>query len=303
MSLDNNQTYSYILITAARNEASFLKNTILSVISQTKLPLQWIIISDGSTDQTDAIIKEYTAKYSWIKYIRMPSHHNRHFAAKARCFNVGYETVKNFNFDIIGNLDADLTFEKDFFEFLLKKFTEIPDLGVAGTPFIDSGSPGHYNYRYTNINHVSGACQLFRKKCFDSIGGYQPIEGGGIDWVAVTSARMHGWKTKTFLGKTLIHHRKMGSGIGNSIKSGFIRGKKDYYLGGHPLWELLRVIYQMKNRPYFLGGIYLLWGYLFSMFFLKNQRISPELVNFNQKEQLQRLKSILVRNNFTRIFM
>ena len=70
----------------------------------------------------------------------------------------------------------------------------------------------HYDYRFTNIEHVSGACQLFRRACFEEIGGYFPIKGGGIDWTAVTTARMIGWQTRTFTDKTCLHHRPMGTG-------------------------------------------------------------------------------------------
>ena len=90
------------------------------------------------------------------------------------------------NYDVIGNLDADISFGPDYFEFLLAKFYDDPMLGCAGTPFVENGI--HYDYRYTNIEHVSGACQMFRKQCFGDIGGYVPIKGGGIDFVAVTTA-------------------------------------------------------------------------------------------------------------------
>ena len=114
-----------------------------------------------------------------------------------------------------------------------------PKLGVAGTPFVEDGK--HYDYRFTNIEHVSGACQLFRRKCFEEIGGYIPIKGGGIDWMAVTTARMKGWKTRTFTEKTCLHHRKIGTGDSNTlIAAGSSMGRKDYFLGDHPLWEIFR---------------------------------------------------------------
>jgi len=193
----------YVLITAARNEEAYIEKTIQSVVSQTILPKRWVIVSDGSTDRTDEIVSQYLAGNPWIELLRrMPEHRDRHFAAKVHCFNAGYARVKDVKYDVIGNLDADISFEEDYFEFLLNKFAENPRLGVAGTPFVeDSGQV--YNYKFTNIEHVSGACQLFRHECFEAIGGYIPIKGGGIDWVAVTTARMKGWKTKTFTEKNL----------------------------------------------------------------------------------------------------
>ena len=121
----------YILITPARNEEMFIGDTIKSVISQTLVPKKWVIISDGSTDRTDDIVKGYVKKYDWIKLLRMPEHRDRHFAAKVQCFNRGYEEVKHLDYDIIGNLDADITFESDYLEFLLNKFAEDPRLGVG----------------------------------------------------------------------------------------------------------------------------------------------------------------------------
>src|SRR4030042_920703 len=200
----------YILITPARNEEAYIGRTLESVVSQTILPEKWVIVSDGSTDRMDEIVEKCHKSHSWIEYIRLPEHSDRQFASKVKAFNAGYQKVANVEYDVIGNLDGDISFEEDYFEYLLDKFAENPRLGVAGTPFIEEGT--HYDYRFTNIEHVSGACQLFRRECFESIGGYKPIRGGGIDWVAVTTARMKGWKTRTFAEKTCLHHRKIGPG-------------------------------------------------------------------------------------------
>ncbi len=204
----------YVLITPARNEEDNIEKVINSVTSQKVLPEKWVIVSDGSTDRTDGIVKKYLQNNHWIELLRMPDHTDRHFAAKVKCFNAGYAKVKNIEFDIIGNLDADITFDQDYFKYLLSKFSEDPKLGLAGTPFVEDGK--HYDYRFTNIEHVSGACQLFRRECFEEIGGYVPIKGGGIDWTAVTTARMKGWKTRTFTEKICLHHRKMGTGNSQS---------------------------------------------------------------------------------------
>ena len=217
---------SYVLITPARNEEAYIEETINSVIMQTQLPLRWIIVSDGSTDRTDEIARAYSARHAWIEVIRMPEHDDRQFAAKVHSFNAGYRRIAGLEFDIVGNLDADLSFEPDHFEYLLGKFSRDPELGVAGTPFVEDSSSS-YDYRYTNIEHVSGACQLFRRKCFKSIGGYVPIKGGGIDWVAVTTARMKGWKTRTFTERRVYHHRKMGTGKASLLGARYSLGRQD----------------------------------------------------------------------------
>jgi biofilm PGA synthesis N-glycosyltransferase PgaC len=250
-------------------------------------------VSDGSTDKTDEIVQKAAFEQDWIEFIRMPPHDDRQFAAKANCFNTGYKMIRSLEFDLIGNLDADLSFDSDYFEYLLVQFVKYPELGVAGTPFVQEES-SVYDYRFTNIEHVSGACQLFRRKCFEEIGGYLPLKGGGIDWVAVTTARMKGWKTKTFTEKTIFHHRRIGTGKETSaLIVGYSQGRKDYNFGNHPLWELLRAFYQMRFKPYVLGGFVLFLGYLMGAVRRVNRPIPHELIEFNQKEQMKRLAAKL----------
>lgn len=284
---------SYVLITPARNEDRFIEQTIQSVIAQTIRPLKWIIISDGSTDRTDEIVKKYADTHSWINLARMPDHRDRQFAAKVACFNVGFSLLQKMDYDIIGNLDADITFDRDYFSFLLAKFAADAGLGVAGTPFAE-GSVS-YDYRFTNIEHVSGACQLFRRKCFEEIGGYVPIKGGGIDWVAVTTARMMGWKTRTFVEKTCRHHRPMGTGNSGSMQALLKHGRKDYFLGGHPVWQTFRACFQMTRKPYVLGGLLLFMGYWWAFLCRVERPVSIELIRFHRSEQLTRLKTHLRR--------
>lgn len=284
---------SYVIITPARNEENNIERTIQSVIVQTLLPKRWIIVSDGSKDRTDEIVKKYLPDHPWIELIRMPDHSDRQFAAKVNAFNAGYEIIKNEQYDFIGNLDADLSFEKDYFEFLTTKFQADPLLGVAGTPFVEDGV--HYDYRFTNIEHVSGACQMFRRKCFEDIGGYIPIQGGGIDWTAVTTARMKGWKTRTFTEKQCIHHKKIGSGNSGALMAWYRQGQKDYFLGGHPLWQLFRTAYQMTKKPYVIGGLLLSWGYFLSLLCGVERSVSPELMKFHREEQMQRLKNTFIK--------
>jgi poly-beta-1,6-N-acetyl-D-glucosamine synthase len=286
----------YLLITPARNEAAFIEDTIKSVLSQTKLPARWVIVSDGSTDRTDEIVKSYASENSWIDLVRMRERRDRSFAGKANCFNAGYERVKQLEFDLIANLDADITFEPDYFEFLINKFIETPNLGVAGTPFVEATvSPGQHTYahRFANLDHVSGACQLFRRTCFEMVGGYVPVKGGAIDWIAVTTARMKGWKTRTFLEKTCLHHRAMGTGNGSILTARFRHGMKDYYVGGHPLWQLLRGAFQMREKPYIIGGGLLIAGYCWGWVRRMKAPVSADLRTFHRGEQMARLHEYL----------
>jgi poly-beta-1,6-N-acetyl-D-glucosamine synthase len=287
---------TYVLITPARNEEQFIAGTIESVIAQTVLPRKWVIVSDGSTDRTDEIVTTYLPGHPWIELVRRPEHADRHFGAKARCFNAGYETVRGEAYDITGNLDADITFEKDYLEFLLERFAEDARLGVAGTPFVEGDLS--YDYRFTSIEHVSGACQLFRRDCFEEVGGYVPVPGGGIDWIAVTTARMKGWRTRTFVEKVCRHHRPMGTATaGTTLRACYQLGRQDYFLGGHPFWQVFRAGFQMTRKPYVLGGLLVLAGYLGALARRVERPVSPELVRFHRREQMQRLRRALLRGH------
>jgi glycosyltransferase involved in cell wall biosynthesis len=287
---------SYVLITPARNEEAFIGDTIRSVAAQTRRPLRWIIVSDGSTDGTDDIVKSHAADLDWIELMRMPERRDRQFAAKANAFNAGYERLKHLQFDLIGNLDADITFAPDYFEFLLGRFAQDSELGVAGTPPVeDADRPDQHTYAHggANLDHVSGPCQIFRRECLEAVGGYVPIKGGAIDWIAVTTARMKGWKTRTFVEKVCHHHRKMGTANSGPLLARFHYGRKAYYVGGHPAWELMRGIFQMRSTPVVIGGLYFMAGYVWAGITRTPRPISAELMAFHRKEQLTRLKRLL----------
>jgi biofilm PGA synthesis N-glycosyltransferase PgaC len=216
----------YVIITPARNEERFIELTLQSMVAQTYLPLRWVIVSDGSTDRTDEIVGRYAARYPWIELLRMPERQERHFAGKVYAFNAGFERVKSLEFDVVGNLDADVSFEPGHFEFLLGKMKEMPELGMAGAPFREGTF--QYDYRFSNIENVWGGCQLFRRQCYEEIGGYMPLKGGCIDHVAVLSARFHGWKTRTFPDKICMHHRTMGTAQHSELRAKFRLGVKDH---------------------------------------------------------------------------
>ena len=287
-----NRTLTYVLITPARNEAAFLEQTIQSVISQKIPPARWVIVSDGSTDGTDEIVQKYAKQYSWIELLRMPERQERHFAGKVVAFNAGYARMADVNYDVIGNLDADITFDPDYFEFLMQRFAENPQLGVAGTPFREESN--QYDYRFTSVEHVSGACQLFRRQCFQDIGGYTPIKLGGIDLVAVLSARMKGWQTRTFLEKVCFHHRKMGTAKRNVLMVAWKGGQGDYRLGTHPLWEAFRSVYQMSRPPLLIGGMFRMTGFTWAMVTRVEKTVPRDLVQFRRGEQMRRLRKFLI---------
>ncbi len=283
---------SYVLITPARNEERFIELTIKSVVAQTVRPLKWVIVSDGSTDRTDVIVQRYSVDHPWIELVRMPERRERNFAGKVQAFNAGHARMAGLKYDIIGNLDADVSFDAEYFEFLLGKFGENPRLGVAGTPYREGSF--QYDYRFTSIEHVSGQCQLFRRECFEEIGGFVPRKIGGVDLVAVTTARMKGWETRTFPEKPYYHHRKMGTAAQGTLIVPYRVGQTDYVLGSHPVWEFFRCIYQLTRPPILLGGSLRLVGFFWAMTRRVQKQVSADFVRFRREEQMRRLEKFFI---------
>ncbi len=282
----------YVLVTPARNEADYIGGALKAVVAQTIRPRCWVIVSDGSTDATDEIARRCAADHQWIRLMRTPERPERHFAGKVHAFNAGYASARDVPHDVVACMDADITFEPDYFEYLLRELAQDPSLGVVGTPFQELS--GHmYDYRFVSLAHVSGACQVFRRACFEEIGGYIPIETGSIDHIAVLNARLRGWNTRTFTDKVCVHHRQVGTAEAGQIIARFKYGMKDYAIGNAPLWELFRSLYQLAKPPYLVGGLALAFGYVWSCLRRRQRLVSPELVTFHRKEQMERLKTRL----------
>jgi glycosyltransferase involved in cell wall biosynthesis len=281
----------YLLITPAWNEEEFIELTIKSVIAQTARPVRWVIVSDGSTDGTDDIVRSYLPANPWIELRRMPERRERHFAGKANAFKAGYDSVKHLPHDAVCCLDADTSFDAEYFAFLTGKLASGPELGLVGTHWAEDNKV-KYDYRFVSIEHVSGCCQMFRRQCYEDIGGYVPAKSGGIDHIAVLSARMKGWKTRTFTDKICHHHRRIGTADSGVLHTWFKNGWKDYILGGHPLWEFFRVLYQMSHRPYLLSGVLLGAGYTWAALCGAERPVTAEIMAFRRREQMVRLRSL-----------
>ena len=280
---------SYVLVTPAHDEAQFIEQTIKSVIGQTVKPRVWVIVDDGSTDGTPEIVQRYAADYPWILVVHFPRRSERNFAFKVHAFEAGYALVKSAPHDAVGCLDADISFDEGYFSFLLGKLEEDSRLGLVGTAFKDPVGFS-YDYRFVSIEHVTGCCQLFRRECFEAIGGYAPVKIGAVDRVANIAARLHGWRTRTFTEKRYLHLRVMGSAGSGAFKAKFNDGIKDYSVGTHPLWELLRTVYQMTQRPIGVGGIALACGFFWAHLRRLERPVPSEVLRFCRREQMQRLK-------------
>jgi glycosyltransferase involved in cell wall biosynthesis len=275
------------LITPARNEGANLPRLIEAMVRQTFRPAMWLIVNDGSSDDTDAVVAPHLRDHAWIKLLSLPRTRDRSFAAKATCFMEAYRQLPS-DVAIVGNLDADVSFDSDYLEFLMHKFAEDPKLGVAGTPFTE---PGYDSTKdsFEGETHVAGGCQLFRRECFEQIGGYKPSPIG-VDWIAVTTARYRGWRTRSFREKSFLHHRPLGTAGRGRLRAAFFYGEKDHILGWHPLYELARVAFQTARDP--IAGSCIAAGYLSASVRRLPRAVSPEVAAFHRAEQLSKLGAV-----------
>jgi glycosyltransferase involved in cell wall biosynthesis len=284
----------YVLISSSRNEEKFIALTLESVTRQTRLPERWVIVDDGSNDRTGAIADEWAKRFPWIEVIHNPKRDTRNFAAKANNVNAALAKLESagVSFDAVGNLDTDTSFEPGYMEFLLGKFAADPKLGCVGTPFTQEGGYDSTRDSFEGENFVAGPIQLFRRDCFRAAGGYVASPAGGVDWIAVMTARMQGWTVRSFADKRYHHHRLMGTAEKSPVNSLFHYGQKDYYLGGSPVWQMFRVTYRLLKKPYVIGGLALFAGYVWAALKRVKRPISPELVRFNRAEQMKKLGAI-----------
>ena len=284
---------NYVLITPARNEEGYIRKGLDSVTAQTLPPLRWVIVDDGSADRTADIVREYAQRFPWIQLVSRPQHVDRSFAGKVRAFNAGFEKVQSLGFDVVGNLDADISFESDYMEFLLLKFSEDSLLGVAGTPFTQDGGYDSARDSFEGESYVAGGVQMFRAKCFADVGGYVPLRGGGIDWIAVTTARMKGWKVQSFREKRFHHYRTLGTAERSAVGAAYEYGRRAYTLGSSPIWQSIRCLYRMKQKPYIVGGVALFVGYFWASLRRLKRPVNREMIRFYRREQMHRLAAIL----------
>ncbi len=281
---------SYILITAAKNEAANIGETLEAVCSQTVKPVKWIIIDDGSTDNTLDVIEPFRTQYDFIV---SKSTHTRNskcnFSSKVHAINAGLEEVKGIDYDLLGIVDADISFQNDYYEQMLKEFENNPNLGIGGGQVYDV-IDDELVRRFPSPHSVSGGIQLFRKKCYDEIGGLPFLKHGGEDTVAEMTAKMKGWKVLTFMELTVSHHKCTGVSQGNPIVSRFKLGFRDYIYGSHPIFEAVKCVRQLRARPVILAGLLRFMGFMY--FFLKNEKrpVSQSLIEYVQRDQLDRLK-------------
>ena len=287
ITLDSNERY--VLISAARNEEAYIEKTIQSVIAQTVTPQKWIIISDGSTDRTEEIVNRYATQYDFIELHRVNGDARRNFGSKVKALNTAYERAKHISHNYVGALDADVSFEPMYYETVMRKFGENPKLGIAGRILFDRHKEVYIKQRTSTEWSVSGPIQMFRRECYEQIGGYVPVRGG-VDAVAEVMARMKGWEVRAFHEIRVLHHRFTGAEKGSLWSICFKQGVEDYLLGYHLLFFLVKCLYRSVGRFYILGSLAMLCGYCSSWLRKGRRLVSPEFVRYLRNEQLNRLR-------------
>jgi len=239
-----------------------MRATLDSVIAQSVRPQKWIIVDDGSSDDSPAILAEYASAHDWIQVITRADRGRRAVGSGVMdAFYAGFETIDIDDYDFICKLDLDLKLPQRYFETLLQKMHSDPRLGTcSGKAYI------HKNGDLVSERHGDetsiGASKFYRVACYREIGGFtREIMWDGID---CHQCRMHGWKACSFDETELRfeHLRPMGSSQ-QSILNGRIRhGHGQYFMGTGLLWMLATAVYRIPEKPYVIGGLFILYGWL-----------------------------------------
>jgi poly-beta-1,6-N-acetyl-D-glucosamine synthase len=280
------QANKYIVITPVRDEEAYLRFTIESMLSQTVRPSEWVIVNDGSTDGTAAIIDEYAAQHPWIRAVHRV---NRGFrkagGGVVEAFNDGLRAVTTTDWQFIVKMDGDLTFEEHYFERCLDNFNSDSRLGIGGGVicYIENGAK---RIEFCPEFHVRGATKIYRRECWDAIGGFWPAPGW--DTMDEVKANMLGWGTRSFPDLHLQHHRYTGTADG--IWAGMVKnGRANYVCGYHPLFMLAKFFIRLPRRPYLIGSVALLYGYLSGYMKQIPQVDDLQTIGFLRRQQLGRL--------------
>lgn len=284
---------SYVLLTAAYNEEHYIEETIRSVVAQVLRPQMWVIISDGSTDRTDEIVRQYAMRHPFIRLVRREKDDSREFASKVFALRAGFQMLTLDSIQFIGHLDADLWLDPCYFSNLLAKFGEDHELGVAGGWCFEKAANESWQPRPGNCTwSVPGAIQMFRSECYKDIGELLPIEYGGEDWYAEIRARMCGWQVQSF-PELEAHHLRASGTRASLLRYCYRAGFMDFALGSHPLFEAAKVARMSATPPYLLNALLRMLGFLVAHVSGKRM-VSRACVEFLQQEQLGRLRAFVL---------
>jgi len=285
------ERHKYVLMTAAYNEETTIARTLESVTHQTLVPERWVVVSDGSSDGTDEIIKSYAQAWPFIRYVRRERSPGRSFGAKVRALHDGAKLLSECQYSLIGNVDADVSLDPTYFEELIAQFDRRPRLGIAGGFFYEE-QQGQFKNRSANRTYaVTHAAQLVRRECYEAIGGYAVLEFGGEDWHAETSARMKGWEIEAFPALKIFHHRRTGEASG-LLRYKFRQGRMDYSFGSDPAFEIFKCLLRVPEKPVFFGCMARLGGFFWAVTRRDTRPVSREFIRFLRAEQRDKLISL-----------
>ena len=279
---------SYVVVTPARDEAKYLSLTIDSLAAQSIKPARWVIVNDGSKDETGRIAGEAAKSHGWITAVnRIDRGFRKAGGGVVDAFYEGYQQVEHQLWDYIVKLDGDLSFAPDYFEKCFRHFDDNQRLGIAGGTICSSiGGIVEVESKRDPKFHVRGATKIYRRKCWEEIGGL--LRAPGWDTMDEVKANMLGWQTSTLSGLNVIHHRGTGAAYGtwnDRVKNGMAC----YITGYHPLFMLLKCIRRMAEKPYIVGGCGLLFGFLKGYVKRVQQIEDKALVKYFQRQQINHL--------------
>jgi biofilm PGA synthesis N-glycosyltransferase PgaC len=280
----------YALISPCRNEAAYLKRTLDSVLAQSCQPAIWIIVDDGSTDGTSAILADYAARYPVIRVVNKPDRGHRAVGPGViEAFYVGLEHVDLATMDFICKLDVDLDLPARYFEILMQRMQANPRLGTAsGKAYFRTATGAWVSERIGDEMSV-GASKFYRTSCFTDIGGFvREVMWDGID---CHKARQKGWIACSWDDPDLRfeHLRPMGSSQSNILVGRARHGFGQYFMGSDPLYFTATALYRMTSKPYVLGGLATLWGYFSAALQSKPRLNDPDLQMFIRRYQRRAL--------------
>lgn len=276
----------FVVITPVRDEESFIAKTIESMVHQTILPEEWIIVDDGSKDHTGPIIKDYISRYSWIRSVQREDRGFRQSGGGVvDAFNDGYRALTCKNWEFIAKFDGDLTFEPNYFERCFEEFEHDPKLGVGGG-VICYNIDGVEQVEEAPAFHVRGATKIYRQACWEGIGGLWPAPGW--DTMDEVKANSLGWTTRSFRHLHLIHHRPTGAADG--LWHALVKyGRANYICGYHPLFMFGKCLRRLGVKPPLLGSVALMYGYLSGYMKRIPQVNDPVAIAYLRRQQLNRL--------------
>jgi glycosyltransferase involved in cell wall biosynthesis len=275
----------YCMITPVRDEEQFIGGTIESVLRQTIRPIEWIIVDDGSTDSTDAIVHRCAQEHSWIRTVNRKNRGYRSTGGGIDAFLDAYALLQRRDWEYLVNLDGDLTFAPDYFERCFEHFRSMPRLGIGGGKIYKKVGKS-LRWEKNPSFHVRGGTKIYRRECWESLGGLFP--GLGWDTVDELKANQLGWITRTFPDLMLVHHRMTGAvwgAWGNAVND----GEADYVVGYHPVFFGLKCIRNIFNSPFVVRSIGMAYGFLRSGIRRTPRIENQELRSYLREQQLRRI--------------